>query len=460
MMPRLCIIATVGLNPLPVLVAIRRLLLLFPEAQLTFVVSTDHRDQEVVAIQEALRGHLERVLVADIIQLNNPKDPDEIRRKVSEYARGHNFSHIHFHYTGGTKVMVLHVMRALDGLQARTPITTSYFGAEEHALIGNLPETGTSEGVMGASDERLELQLTVDDLAQLHGYTTTFTVNSQSCTYTAGPGPRRGGRVPHIPNPRTPPDESWSSVTDSYSRIQMSEWSKLAFVLDQFRDTWFPEKGRRFWPRLPDTSRRPQNDIRWPFSALPQSKIPIELNQLLGREAWSEGVFRPDALDGCELERIGRWLRGDWLEDYVFMAFTRALSNRALSDISVGVRFTQLRFLDAEKTRQAPVRKDFEIDVAVVLGYQLVAISCYAGPKEATAKQKGFEAIHRARQLGGNEAVAILVCLADDAAAEAVEQELDAQARTFGVPIRVWSRIQVQNLDRTVVGLLDELRFF
>jgi hypothetical protein len=54
--------------------------------------------------------------------------------------------------------------------------------------------------------------------------------------------------------------------------------------------------------------------------------------------------------------------------------------------------------------------KDFELDVAAVLGYQLIAISCTNAKTQNICKDKAFEVLHRAEQLGGDLARSVLLC--------------------------------------------------
>lgn len=51
----------------------------------------------------------------------------------------------------------------------------------------------------------------------------------------------------------------------------------------------------------------------------------------------------------------------------------------------------------------------FELDVIIVKGYQLIGISCTVSQHKNECKRKGFEIIHRVRQIGGDEAKAVLV---------------------------------------------------
>ncbi len=68
--------------------------------------------------------------------------------------------------------------------------------------------------------------------------------------------------------------------------------------------------------------------------------------------------------------------------------------------------------------------KEFEIDIMLIYGYQLCGISVTTSKVEKICKGKGFEILHRARQLGGDEARAILLTPNDETFVTKVESDL------------------------------------
>jgi hypothetical protein len=57
-------------------------------------------------------------------------------------------------------------------------------------------------------------------------------------------------------------------------------------------------------------------------------------------------------------------------------------------------------------------------------GYQLTGISCTTADEKHICKSKGFEIIHRTRQIGGEEAKAILFTFLDDTRKRDLQDEL------------------------------------
>ena len=155
------------------------------------------------------------------------------------------------------------------------------------------------------------------------------------------------------------------------------------------------------------------------------AKVQSKLNKVL-REQWGEQgsspfdeqgrvlVFRaaqllgfhregrPEAVLPCDFVK---WLHGAWLETVVADVLSKRARNLGLDEIVVSY-----------ESRPDQGKADrFELDVVMTHGYQLLAVSCTTKRKKSDCKLKLFEAVHRARQLGGDEASVALVCGYHDA---------------------------------------------
>lgn len=98
------------------------------------------------------------------------------------------------------------------------------------------------------------------------------------------------------------------------------------------------------------------------------------------------------------IKELAIWLDGRWLEDYTLWALQQNKTSCNIHEEVLGLRIEE--------------RKDFELDIAALKGYQLFAISCSTDSKKGMLKLKLFEAYVRAHQLGGDEAKMGLVCCA------------------------------------------------
>ena len=83
---------------------------------------------------------------------------------------------------------------------------------------------------------------------------------------------------------------------------------------------------------------------------------------------------------------------------------------------------------------------DFQLDVVAVLGYQIILISCGVSGRRTEIKRKAMEAYHRAKQLGGDEARAVMLCgLTGDKAGD-LQDDLEVEIGTDDAPLQIWGR--------------------
>lgn len=116
--------------------------------------------------------------------------------------------------------------------------------------------------------------------------------------------------------------------------------------------------------------------------------------------------------DGMKF-KIVDFLNGKWLELYVYDIITSGIENdkklREMSDKGLIV------IKNNQEIKRHNSVKPFEIDVMILNGYQVCGISCTTSSTQGECKNKGFEIMHRTKQMGGDEARSILItCLSDD----------------------------------------------
>jgi hypothetical protein len=132
---------------------------------------------------------------------------------------------------------------------------------------------------------------------------------------------------------------------------------------------------------------------------------------------------------------VTNWLKGFWLEAYTLNALKRAISlefNDMARDLHCVSR------LSADRCKA-----DFQIDLAAMRGYQLFAFSCIDSDQRPACKEHLLEVLARARQMGGDEARAALICAipdTDELQCE-VEKPWDAAGK-----IKVFGAAQLLNL--------------
>ncbi len=123
---------------------------------------------------------------------------------------------------------------------------------------------------------------------------------------------------------------------------------------------------------------------------------------------------------------------GHWLGCYALTCLNKAIENLNTNGNSLPVYSGHM------EVKIPGSDKDKELDVLALLGYQLIAISCSTSKDEKTIKLKGFEVLTRARQLGGDEAQAIMLSLLECTKAKNIEDDLKDDIGGAEPPLRVW----------------------
>ena len=360
----------VGTNPLPDWVAAR--LLLRTGGQL-YLICSQTTDPVAVRLANFL---LEKGIQQPIyVKVDSAFEVGPIRRaivsKISEIKSGS----IGLNYTGGTKAMATHTYRTLEqDLPAGLPKPLfSYLDAAESTLHFDPHPIYCPAGDQHhiCLQER-QVELSIAEVLKLHG---DFSGHQPNRSVKAAPV------LPLLLDLHLDGElgSSWRECCEGLLRVRRS--NKFKSDLDRT-------------PLILD--RR--------FSHIADALIPngsAGMNSLDDvRRNWKFASARD----------VAEWLSGQWLEHYVLQLLNDHKTDYALQDFT--------RNLEPRTPLQ------FEVDVAVMRGYQLHVISCYSGSDRARAKLKLFEAAARAQQLGGEAARAALVCFRDDPTLEREVGEL------------------------------------
>ncbi len=128
-----------------------------------------------------------------------------------------------------------------------------------------------------------------------------------------------------------------------------------------------------------------------------------------------------------------------------YVALKEALERIATSNATRS-NYTIFHSVNVRRTGANQTDPHFELDVVAVLGYQILVISCTLETGNALIKTKGMEVILRARQLGGDEAQAIVLCGGNPNITRRVEKELHDEVGSAGTPLQVWGTDKWHNL--------------
>jgi hypothetical protein len=108
-----------------------------------------------------------------------------------------------------------------------------------------------------------------------------------------------------------------------------------------------------------------------------------------------------------DADEFARWV---WLERFIHDELVEKIKNKKLPKIN-----NERIEVDWDWTiSKKDWKTNFQLDVILIYGFQLYAISCTVKKPKRECKLKGFEVIHRATQIGGDEAKSLLFTLRPD----------------------------------------------
>lgn len=386
----------VGTNPLPDFVvteyflknnpALTDIHLIYSEKTNTQSGTKDYAD----ALREIIRArHNNRNLSFHLIPLSDVALPSQIKadlRKELDKKSSVNIE-AHLNYTGGTKAMGIHVYQFLREV-FNTRISFSYFDARTFQIVSDDKDRITG-------DLRKEIKINVDELIKLHGFE------------------RTGGGKDNIDF-----SKAISVFKDLVDNDRLDEYFK-----NYKRELFVKKEGKEnLICKLNEVSDNLKNHkAEGEFLSVVLS-MPTEY-QLFNQK----GVFvEPKA--NKQLEKAIKFLDGGWLELYVFEVLKNCFKegspeNQKIfwgdSNDSVSLELN----LEIKKSDWTGNQK-FELDVVIINGYQLIGISCTTSEKRHICKSKGFEIFMRTRQIGGEEAKAVLITRLSDDNVMSIEKEL------------------------------------
>ena len=368
------LIMTVGTNPLPVWVAWYHLRNVLTEPIQVRLVHTDDTVDEKDRLARYCKHYCSGVDFLDAIS-TSPGRPDTVHNDVQVILNPRDLvetTHLHVHYTGGTKVMSVETVAALEyDLPTDVNLSTSYLdprGSNGPVIVDS------HSGTLGPDDARKNVPAELALVANLNGFTPAPFFHEYYDT-------DRGGYV----REELPPPQ----ILDQDQKVEGNA------VLDCMREPYHP--------------RRITDSTHFEYAAY----IALE-----------------DALNEIKTGNPSR-------------------SNYKVFN-KVHVRRMEASIRD----------KPFELDVVAVLGYQIVVVSCTLERHHDSIKEKGMEVILRARQLGGDEAQAIVLCQAHPNDAPLIQRELHDEVGSAGAPLRVWGTDKWTDLsDRFKTYLQDGLHW-
>lgn len=373
----------VGTNPLPSYVVACYFLQTHTEPLTIWLIhsqqNSDQRSttQQAQAIQRCLEARFSaQVNLHPVRDISNARSIQEDLRALT--ARLFH-QKIHFNYSGGTKAMALHSYRTLEQC-AQIQASFSYLDGRRFMILDD-----QSGQPLHPSDLRSLVHISMYELIDLHHFSLYFPYSSEIEPFFLQ-GLRYFQKmleddslesfwgVKDIPG-------GWGELRPAYMKITSGVHDiHRAKYLKHFR-----KQLRKNIALLREcrTGFEPNPAFQAMLAQWPQSV------QLMQPQHWPE----LDDAALTQLYQIIRFIDGQWLEVHCFEILQTVLTQLGLkADSCMGLVLKQENW-----------KTYFEIDIAALIGYQLLGISCTTYHLKSACKNKGFEIIHRIRQIGGDE---------------------------------------------------------
>jgi len=174
--------------------------------------------------------------------------------------------------------------------------------------------------------------------------------------------------------------------------------SQYKDLILRYADISIKDKGLAEKPEQLDKNK--VND----FSPNPTFKSLMDMMPETNRFFSKDGKFRWQ-IKKNDFEKTIEFFDGKWFEKYSALILIEEDWKDQQIRIDHNWEFKKPGWPDGAK---------FELDVILLQGYHLTGISCTTASARGFCKNKGFEIIHRTKQIGGDEAKAILITFMDN----------------------------------------------
>ncbi len=370
--------------------------------------------QYAVNLQKLLDTPKVKVSLMPLTNINNGHTiRSEVERALQDLIAKQSI--VHLNYTGGTKATGIHsymtIRTMCESYHAR--FTASYLDDRQHMLYWD-----NNLQIQSVND----LSLTITEFLSLHCY---------EDRRPSGANDEFGENIPN--------SAALMQHLLSLWRYDRANYCKLQNVISGLY-------------RRNDGYVKAANDLQANFSAM-QHNIddiwpilePVGLSTLRQLKASVQGHELSKKLSIKDDLKIVQFIRGFWFECYV----KQELQNAAPDDMPLTAQ-TFGRSLTVSRGSE----KQFELDLYLIRGYQLIGISVTTDDTETLCKTKGFEVIHRTRQIGGDGRMAFLVTLLPDKKRDHIQEELKSDT-DISERFRVFGESDLNDIGSKIVRALN-----
>ena len=419
------LILTIGTNPLPCLVVskylckkygISKIFLIYSEHNINQQGTKDYADR----LKELIERDFNEIEI-ECISLSYVGSATQIEKDLGKVQWDKSGSY-HLNYTGGTKTMSVHVHKFFkDNFDY---VSFSYLDSRKYVLIY---DDGTYEPNDG--DLRSKVSVEIGDLLKLHGYNidnqnkneiyekVANEFNNAIINGTIKDFFRWYKNIHHIKS------ECDLENTNNFLKCITKEHPKIV---------------EKFYENITEVAKNILN-------AFPEEKqihtIKDDCYKLwIPEEKLSNKQFEN------RVKHTWEYLDGKWLEHYVYNKLKPLIEQKGLQENK------SFGWSLIAKNQQG---KNFELDLYIIKGYQLIGISITTDDKTYICKSKGFEVIHRVRQIGGDESIAILITALDQKNVQGLTDDLTINTGTNDERFKIFGIEDWKDIDNKILNFIQ-----
>jgi len=359
----------VGSNPLPnyvvgdyLLKSERRDENELPVPDLIALVHSEETEVFANKLKEKFKQKGEKIDVKLIDLKDKESDPQNIKEELNVFLKKReNLSSFHLNFTGGKKTMSVYTYITIYDY-AKNAIF-SYLDPDKHRIVLDDDKHFPTD-----DDLRKKVSLDIKTVLELHD----MEIKNQG---------KEKPLYKEIMN-----EEKFNEVVKYILQTIAEDRKKWKSEMDKFRER-FSDKIKTKKGKL----KRKTKLIEEIKKANEDRVFAFLFNNLL-----ENNKYDPEQAE--KFPSFYKFITGEWLEDLVLITLQKLQKEE------------KIKVNEVRKGIEAKYKnRETEMDIIVMKGYEMFLITCTTDTGIGLVKQKAFEAIYRAQQLGGEHAKVVVV---------------------------------------------------
>ncbi|MHA1284125.1 MAG: DUF1887 domain-containing protein [Promethearchaeota archaeon] len=386
------LILIIGTNPLPNYVVLKYFLDT-KKINKVYLIHSEHNNHQIGTTNYA--ESIKKIIKRDysipiyLISLSNISSVDQIKRDLEAKLKNflvENYESskiiLHLNYTGGTKLMAVHIYNYIGQIcsEKKYNVKYSYLDARYFRIFY---DNGIYEP-NGKEDLRKIIKIDISTMLELHLFNKYNEEEFNQNNFVL--------------------EKIQDLIQNDNIKIFLKWMDNIRILYDdKFKVNKFKEKiNNQCYKKAIEVFKIMPDDILEILNAFPSDK---KLNKNNLKEVWVPDDNTSNKQFENRIKNTFKYLNGIWLEDFVYNKLQLELKNYNNSYNYIGHSLKARKIGDFDSKNYIY----FELDIYLIYGYQLIGISITTENQKGLCKLKGFEVIHRVRQIGGDEGIAVLI---------------------------------------------------